>query len=168
MSKVGVPVGSTKTHLTQLKVATLVSDIVCTVPRDNISRSGAPPLSLTPPSLSKSQSLCKIQNQKRQEKSQESHHQDSNPGFPTSKSKALPLVQFPPPLQGAPRECRSSSIFSVPDNTSLHLGSQSRRPQPAHMHSACFCACGWSHLKLALQTFHLTFIPLLNGTQLAH
>ena len=111
MSKVGVPVGSIKTHLTQLKVATLVSDIVCTVPQDNNSRSGALPLSLHH-SSQKVNLSCKNQNQKREEKSQESHHQDSNPDLPTSQSKAPPLVQLPTPLQGAPREWRSGSIFS--------------------------------------------------------
>ena len=64
----------------------------------------------------KSQSLYKIQNQKRQEKSQGCHHRDSNPDLPASKSKAVPLLQIPTPLQGAPREWRSSSLSYVPDN----------------------------------------------------
>jgi hypothetical protein len=75
--------------------------------------------SVTPPSPSKSQSLCKIQNQKREEKSQEDQHQESNPGLPTFKSEALPRVQLPTPLQGAPHECRSSTIFSVLDSNSF-------------------------------------------------
>ena len=46
MTKVGVPVSSTKTPLTQLKVIALVSDVMFTVPQDYNSRSGASPLSL--------------------------------------------------------------------------------------------------------------------------
>ena len=46
MSKVLTPGGSTKTLMTHLKVITLVSDIMRTVPQKKKSRSGAHPLSL--------------------------------------------------------------------------------------------------------------------------
>ena len=45
MSKVGVPVSSTKWPLTQLKVAALVLDTMCIGPTDYNSRSGTSPLS---------------------------------------------------------------------------------------------------------------------------
>ena len=100
MTKGGVPVSSTKTLLTQLKVTALVSDAISIGQKIYNSRSGASPLSLHHASqkVNLSDTLCKIQNQKREEKGQGSHHQDSNPDLPTSRSKALPLVQFPPPL----------------------------------------------------------------------
>ena len=46
MTKVGVVGSSTKALLTQLKVPTLVSDVMFTVPKDYNSRSGATPLPL--------------------------------------------------------------------------------------------------------------------------
>ena len=81
-------------------------------PSSEIRRLASP----TPPSLSKRQSFYKNQNQSREEKSQEDQRQEPNPGRPTSKSKALPRVQLPTPPQGAPRECRSSTILSVPNS----------------------------------------------------
>ena len=122
MAKVGVLGGSTKTLLAQLKVPTLDlrSHLRDAVERN--SRSGAGLASLTPPSLSKSQSHCKIQNQKRQEKSQGCHHRDSNPGLAASKSKALPLMQIPIPLQGAPRKWWPIAISYVPDNRVKRAG----------------------------------------------
>ena len=46
MTKVGVPVSSTKCLLTQLKVTALVSDVISIGPKDYNSRSGATPLPL--------------------------------------------------------------------------------------------------------------------------
>jgi hypothetical protein len=118
MTKCGVPVGSTKTLVTQLKVTTLVSDIVCTVPQDNNSRSGAPPLSLHHSSQKVNLSAkTKIKKEKRKVKNLITRTRTQI--SPPPSQKRCHWCRFPPPLQGAPRECRSSSIFSVPDNRTV-------------------------------------------------
>ena len=89
----GLGTGAQPRLMTQLKVIALVSDIMCTVPQDNNSRSGAPPLSLHHSSQRVNlSSKTKIKKEKRKVKNLITRTR-SNPDLPTSKSKALPLVQ---------------------------------------------------------------------------